>query len=139
MKFWRAFALILPLLGGCNIEWRREHVLTCRSDERLLVRDTLYFGAALPGGGEVDAAAWQQFENNALTPAFPDGYSVVPAHGTWRGSDNATTSESSRIVIVVHPDTAASATALRDIAARYRERFQQQSVLHEHGVVCARF
>jgi len=139
MRFWWAFAFAAPLLGGCNVEWRREHVLACRSDERLLVRDSLYFGAALPDGGEVDAAAWQQFENDVLTPAFPDGYTVLPARGTWRGGNGATTGESSRIVIVVHPDTAASAAALRDIAARYRERFHQQSVLHEHGVVCAQF
>jgi len=139
MRLWLTLALAAPLLGGCNLEWRREHVLACRLDERLLVRDTLYFGASIPGGGEVDAAAWQQFENDALTPAFPDGYSVLAAHGTWRGSDGITTGESSRIVIVVHPDTATSAAALRDIVARYRERFHQQSVLHEHGVVCAQF
>ena len=139
MKFRWVLALVMPLLGACNVEWRREHVLACRPDERRLVRDTLYFGAALPDGGEVDATAWRQFEDEALTPAFPDGYSVVPAHGTWRDSAGAATNESSRIVIVVHADTAGSAAALREIAARYRERFHQQSVLHEHGVVCARF
>jgi hypothetical protein len=139
MRFRWALVLVALLLGGCNIEWRREHVLACRPDERLLVRDTLYFGAALPDGSEVDAGAWRQFEDDALAPAFPDGYSVVPARGTWRDSTGATTSESSRIFIVVHADTAASAKALRDIAARYRERFHQQAVLHEHGVVCARF
>ena len=139
MKFWLALALVAPLLDGCNVEWRREHMLACRPDERLLVRDSLYFGAALPDGGEVDATAWGQFENDALTPAFPDGYTVLPARGTWRGSNGITSGESSRIVIVVHPDTTASAAALRDVAARYRKRFHQQSVLHEHGVVCAQF
>ena len=127
------------LLSGCTVEWRREHATSCRGDEQPLIRDTLYFGASIPGGGEVDGDTWIQFENDTLTPAFPNGYTIVPAHGLWRGEDGTTTTEASRIVIIVHADTHSSAAAVRDVASRYRERFHQQSVLHEHSVVCAQF
>ena len=139
MKFRLVCLLALPLLSGCQLEWRREHVLACRADEQLLVRDALYFGASIPGGGEVDANAWRQFEDDTLTPAFPHGYTILPASGVWRGDDGKATREASRVVVVVHADTAQSASSLRSVAARYRERFHQESVLHEHGVVCARF
>ena len=132
-------ALVTPLLGACNVQWRREHALACRSDEHLLVRDTLYFGAEIPAGGEVDDAAWQHFEHDVLAPAFAQGFSVLDARGDWRGADGETRGERSRIVVIVHADTEQLARAVRDVAARYRERFQQESVLHEHDVVCAQF
>ena len=142
MRARRALALVLApaLLGGCGaIEWQREHPLSCRPDERSLVRDALYLGASMPGGGEVDANAWRQFENDTLAEAFPQGYTVTAADGAWRGDDGGVIHEPSRILIVVHADTAAWAATLRRVAAAYRDRFRQQSVLHEHSVVCARF
>lgn len=124
-------------LAGCSVEMLREHPLGCRSDERSLVRDTLYFGASIPGGGEVGAAAWSRFEDEVLTPAFPRGYSVLDAHGKWRGADGATIGEPSRIVVLVHGDDAASADAVRSIARRYQDAFHQEAVLRERTVVCA--
>jgi len=132
-------ALGTIVLGGCHVELLREHPLGCRSDEQALVRDTLYFGASIPAGGEVDAAAWQRFEHDVLTPAFPQGYSVLDAHGAWRGADGVTTHEASRIVVLTHPDDAAAAASVRRVAQRYREMFHQESVLRERGAVCAQF
>jgi glycine/D-amino acid oxidase-like deaminating enzyme len=140
MRLAPALALAAPLLlAGCNMEWQRVHTLACRADEQLLARDVLYFGASIPGGGEVSPEAWLQFESDALTPAFPNGYTILPAHGLWRGADGDTAAETSRVVVVIHADTAVAAATLRDVVARYRDRFHQQSVLHEHSVVCARF
>jgi hypothetical protein len=130
---------LAAMLGGCSFELLREHPLGCRSDEQRLVRDTLYFGASIPGGGSVDAGAWQVFEHDVLTPAFPQGYSMIDAHGNWRGADGATASEGSHIVIIVHADDAQSATDVRKIAQRYREMFRQESVLRERSTVCAQF
>lgn len=127
------------LTAGCNVEWVREHPLGCRLDEQRLVRETLYFGASIPGGGEVDAGAWARFENEVLTPAFPQGYTVVDAHGKWRGNDGATIGESSRLVTIVHADDVAGTDAVRRIAQRYRETFRQEAVLHERSAVCVMF
>jgi hypothetical protein len=136
----RALLVIAMLaLCGCAADWRREHPLGCRLDEQRLVRDTLYFGASIPGGGEVDAEAWRQFEDAVLTPAFAQGYTVSAANGAWRGDDGRIVHEATRVVVFVHADTEQAAAALRNVIALYRERFHQQSVLHEYGVVCARF
>ncbi|MEO6687679.1 MAG: DUF3574 domain-containing protein [Dokdonella sp.] len=126
-------------LAGCKLDWVREHPLGCRLDEQLATRDTLYFGRSIPGGGDVDEAAWQRFENEILLPAFPRGYTMLDAHGRWRGMDGVSIGEASRIVILVHGDDAASDAAMRNVIARYRSMFKQESVLRERAAVCASF
>jgi len=76
-----AMSLLTMLLAvqGCAVDWTREHRLYCRMDERLLVRDTLYFGLSIPGGGEVSEADWRHFESDDLTRAFPKGFTVLDA------------------------------------------------------------
>ena len=126
-------------LAGCNVELRREHPLACSSDEQRLVRETLYFGAGIPGGAEVDAAAWEEFQSDVITPAFPQGYTVLEAHGQWRGTDGVTRGEPSRVVVLVHEDAVRENGAVREIARRYRETFHQEAVLRERTAVCAAF
>lgn len=136
-----AAALLLAslALGGCHADWVREHPFGCRADEQARVRDTLYFGRSIPGGGRVDAAAWARFEAEVLLPAFPQGYTLVDAHGRWRGADGDTASEDSRLAVLVHADDAASAARVREIAAAYRTRFHQEAVLRERSAVCTAF
>ena len=133
------FAAAAALLAGCHAEWVREHPLGCRLDEQLFVRDTLYFGRSIPGGGEVDADAWRHFETDVLLRAFPRGYTELDASGRWRGADGATIGEASRIVIIVHADDSTSETTVRDVVARYRAMFRQESVLRERGAACVSF
>lgn len=130
---------VMAALSGCGADWVREHPLGCRADEQALVRDTLYFGRAIPGGGDVDAAAWERFETDVLTPAFAQGYTVLEGRGLWRDAEGRAQSEATRVVVIVHADDAAAAAALRDVVARYRTMFKQESVLRERGNVCASF
>ncbi len=124
-------------LSGCGVEWTRKHELYCRMDEQLKLRDTLYFGLSIPGGGSVDDSAWTHFADDVIGQAFPQGFTVVDAHGTWRGADGAAISEPSRVVMIVHADDAASDAAIRAIVQRYRALFHQEAVLRERTDVCA--
>jgi hypothetical protein len=132
-----ALAIACSLCGCGNLEWTRKHELYCRMDEQLALRDTLYFGLSIPGGGSVGDAEWQRFADDAIGRAFPNGFTVLDAHGTWRGADGAAMSEPSRVVTIVHPDDAASDAAIRAIVARYRTAFRQEAVLRERTTVCA--
>ena len=124
-------------LAGCgNLEWTRKHELYCRMDERLDIHDTLYFGLSIPGGGSVGDADWKRFADDAIGHAFPNGYTVIEAHGTWLGADGASVSEPSRVVTIVHPDDGASDAAIRAIVQRYRTTFKQEAVLRERTSVC---
>ena len=126
-------------LQGCAVEWTREHRLYCRMDEKTLIRDSLYFGRAIPGGGSVGDADWKRFETDVLVHAFPQGFTTFDAQGSWRGADSAIVSEPSRVVVFVHADDATTDAAVRDVVARYRTTFHQESVLRERTTVCASF
>lgn len=119
------------------MEWTREHRLYCRMDEKLAIRDTLYFGRSIPDGGTVGEADWNRFENEVIGRAFPQGFTVLDAHGSWRGADGAIVSEPSRVVVIVHADDTASDAAVRDIAERYRAMFRQEAVLRERSAACS--
>ncbi|HEU4663012.1 MAG TPA: DUF3574 domain-containing protein [Dokdonella sp.] len=129
----------LAALAGCHVEWVRDHPLGCRSDEQSLLRDALYFGRAIPGGGEVDEVAWQRFDAEVLAHAFPRGYTTLDARGHWLGADGAPVSEASRVVVVVHERDAASEAALRTVVDAYRARFRQEAVLRERTTACVAF
>ncbi|HKE47401.1 MAG TPA: DUF3574 domain-containing protein [Rhodanobacteraceae bacterium] len=131
-----ALAIAVTATSGCAVEWTREHTLYCRMDEKLAIRDTLYFGRAIPGGGTVGDADWSRFESDVIAHAFPQGFTVLDARGSWRGNDGATVSEPSRAVVIVHEDDAASDAAIRDIVQRYRSEFRQEAVLRERSAAC---
>jgi hypothetical protein len=106
--------------------------------EMLLVK--MYFGQSIPGGHTVQPRAWTRFLSAAVTPRFPDGFTVYDAYGQWMDPKMSKPSqERTKVVEIAVPDSLAARTAISDIARSYRETFHQQSV----GVVtqpgCAAF
>jgi hypothetical protein len=64
----------------------------------------LYFGRAIPGGGEVDETAWTSFVAAELGPRFPDGFTVLDATGQWRAPETgAITRERTKLVEIAAP------------------------------------
>jgi hypothetical protein len=99
------------------------------------VRTTLYFGLARPKGA-VSELEWQLFLRDEVTARFPDGLTVWEAEGQWRRPDGVVDHERSKVLLLVHADTAAARTALQGLIDRYRKTFEQQSVLWETARVC---
>jgi len=104
-----------------------------------MVRDALYFGRSIPGGGVVSDSAWNAFLAEVVTPAFPDGFSILSGKGQWRGADGTIASEEGFIFTVHHPEGDSGEAKVLQIAERYRVIFHQEAVLHEHAAVCAQF
>ena len=98
------------------------------------LRTELYFGIA-PAEAEglgLSAAegTWRSFLDEEVTPRFPDGFTVFEAYGQWRAdAASEIERERSRVLVILHPDTAAIRAALEAIRAAYRERTGAQSVL----------
>jgi hypothetical protein len=98
-------------------------------------RTTLYFGTNRPIGS-VSELEWQVFLRDEVTTRFPEGLTVWDAQGQWRTPAGAVDQERSKVLLLVHPDTAEARASVQSVIALYRKTFDQQSVLWETSRVC---
>ena len=99
------------------------------------VRTTLYFGLQRPKGS-VSELEWQIFLRDEVTKQFPDGLTVWEADGQWRTPAGTIAHERSKVLLLVHADTAAARKAVQSVIEAYRRAFEQQSVFWERSRVC---
>ncbi|MFL5385340.1 MAG: DUF3574 domain-containing protein [Longimicrobiaceae bacterium] len=100
------------------------------------VSDRLYFGRNIAApcdstpAGMVSDSAWAAFLSEVVTPLFPAGLSVYRVEGQWQEKPDAPiVREESFVLEIVHRAEPDAEIAFRDIAARYKRRFCQQSVM----------
>ena len=110
-------------------------VMDCGTSSAAQLRTTLYFGLARPKGS-VTELEWQLFLRDEVTKRFPDGLTVWEAEGQWRTPAGTIDHEQSKVLLLVHPDTAAARQSVQSVIEAYRKTFDQQSVLWESARVC---
>lgn len=110
-------------------------VMECGAASAAQVRTTLYFGLARPKGS-VSELEWQIFLRDEVTRRFPDGLTVWEAEGQWRTPAGSIDREQSKVLLLVHPDTAAARQSVQSVIEAYRKAFDQESVLWESARVC---
>ena len=114
--------------------------IACRDPAKPMLRTELWFGRNIGGKLGVTEKLWRQFVARELTPRFPDGLTVVEAHGQWRDSKSgARVREPSKIVVLVTADDAATRERIAAAADAYKKRFKQDSVATVTRPVCAAF
>lgn len=90
----------------------------------------LAFGRHIPGGGDVARDEWDWFEREHIARAFPDGFTVIPAHGGWRDLNTGQTIEEPSVVVeVAHDNDAEALRAIRVVATIYKALFRQDAVM----------
>ena len=99
------------------------------------IRTTLYFGLSRPKGS-VSELEWQLFMRDEVTKRFPDGLTVWGAEGQWQRPAGSIDREQSKVLLLVHGDTAAERQSVQAVIQAYRKTFEQQSVLWESARVC---
>jgi hypothetical protein len=109
--------------------------MDCGAASAAQIRTTLYFGLARPKGS-VTELEWQIFLRDEVTRRFPDGLTVWEAEGQWRTPDGSIDHEQSKVLLLVHPDTAVARQSVQAVIGVYRRKFDQQSVLWESARVC---
>ena len=109
--------LAIPLASGGRVDSCSDGVVS-----------RLYMGLTTPVG-EVTEAQWRAFVAEAVTPRFPGGFTELQAQGHWRDDRGVITEEGTRIVEIVHGGEPPSRERVREVAADYKHRFAQQSVL----------
>lgn len=113
--------------------------LTCAPGQTLQLRDALYFGLTIPGGGEIPLAEWDDFLASTVTPLFPSGLTAFTATGQWREASGEIRTEPSRVVILIHELSSVANESIKQIIARYVERFRQEAVMWERSQACVSF
>lgn len=109
--------------------FNRTAILTVTPNKEFL-RSELFFGMNKLSGGQVSETEWTKFLDDIVTPAFPDGYTVVDADGRFRDG-SVTISEKSKVLIVIYPKSTKneSRRKLDAIRAAYVKQFDQKSVM----------
>ena len=131
---------MVAALAGCGVlPSASKSARACGSGFDAFEQDTLYFGRAIPAGGQVSDAQWTGFLDATVTPAFPQGLTVIDAVGQWRGASGGAVREPSKLVVLLHPRNAKDDAAIASIIDTYRKAFGQEAVLQERQSVCVRF
>ncbi len=100
-----------------------------------------YFGRNVKGRAPVTDAEWARFMADTVTPAFPDGLTVLDGTGQWRNAAGRISREDSKVLLLVLPgqDQAAASARLQPVTAAWKARFAQESVLTIFRAGCAGF
>jgi hypothetical protein len=124
----RALALAL-LLGACAAG--PPAPAACPAGTQPATIAEAFFGRSAAGREVVGDADWARFMDEVVTPAFPDGLSVLDAAGQWRGRGGSIARERSKLLVVAMPgaDAAQASARMEPVRAAYRERFRQESVM----------
>jgi hypothetical protein len=100
-----------------------------------------YFGRAVPGRAEVTEAEWRGFLDDTVTPAFPDGLTVLDGFGQWRSPQGRGASSASKVLVLVLPgaDAATARSRMQPVEDGWKRRFRQQSVMTLYRGACVGF
>ena len=82
----------------------------------MIIAGTLIFVAGVVAGGRLEP--------------------LVGAEGQWRTPSGSIDHEQSKVLLLVHADTAAARQSVQTVIEAYRKTFEQQSVLWESARVC---
>ena len=107
----------------------------CQSGQNAAVQELLYFGTDKPAG-RVTPEDWAQFLSETVTPRFPAGLTAWQAAGQWRSASGTVVREPSYVLSLVHPPSTAAETAVAELIASYKARFQQEAVLRVVAHAC---
>lgn len=100
-----------------------------------MIQSTLYFGSLHPSGSEFSSFEFLDFADAVISPRFP-GYTITRARGSWKGK-----AKLAHVVTLIYTkeDRAPMDTAIEDIRAEYKQKFEQESVMRVDTLVNVSF
>ena len=90
---------------------------------------TLYFGRSVRGRAPVSDQEWRDFRTQVITPALPDGYTVLDGQGAWMSPrTHVTIAEATKVLVVAMPEAPDNLTVINRIRSLWQRRFHQYVV-----------
>jgi hypothetical protein len=116
-------AVLVLLLSGCGAPG-------CQPGAGLAMQVySLYFGRSVKGRTPVTDQEWRNFRNEVITPALPDGYTVLDGQGAWMNPrTHVTIAEATKVLVVAMPEAPDSQTVINRIRSKWQQRFHQYVV-----------
>ena len=100
----------------------------------------LFFGRTISGRGPITDAEWNDFVARAITPQFPDGFTVTDGAGQWYDqASGKLIQEPSKILLVAADPESDLKTRIGSVIGAYRAQFQQRTVGVITSEACAAF
>ena len=130
----RTGSIACLLLSGCGAE-------RCPggAGQNMQVYD-LYFGRSVAARGEVTDKEWRDFRDQVITPALPNGYTVLDGQGAWMNPrSRATIAEATKILVAALPDAPESLTIINRVRGAWQRRFRQYVVGMTVRTACGSF
>ena len=93
------------------------------------VASEIYMGRNIPGGGEVSEQQFSEFLATQVTPAFPAGLTVYDGYGQMQDSGLQIVKQKTKVLLLVHEDSAAGAAAVKQVILAYRSKFGNPQVM----------
>lgn len=126
-------AIAAPLTG------RKNPVLTSTKLDNyqkpiVLIKDELYFGLSKPTGEEITETNWKKFLNLVVEPRFPEGFTILNADGQYMKTE-----EPAKVLVIFHSNSGKENQFMQEIIDKYKQQFQQQSVLRVSCLVTVLF
>jgi uncharacterized protein DUF3574 len=130
MRFGKpALAVIAIAASGCAAQPTPQGAGCILPDEKRMLVAELFFGRLIPERAPLSEAEWRAFAAEAITPNFPDGFTLFDAEGQWRNPATGTVvREPTRVVLVAAPRAPDLAPRISAVIEAYKARFRQQSV-----------
>lgn len=126
--------LAAAMLAGCA-QWVPS---SCPAGLKPMTQAELFFGRAVPGGGQISDDDWRRFLDEEITPRFPDGLTLQDASGQWKDKSGIVREQSKRLTLVLS-GTGEEQAKLEAIRIAYKDRFHQEAVLLLENSVCGAF
>jgi len=133
--------LLAVSIGACHLpRTPQSRVASAATDDNPSIMTILFLGLSSADGVGVSEQQWESFLHQMVGPSFPDGFTVLPAHGQYLSErDKQIVQEHTRVLLLVHPNSQISRDAIVEIVGEYKRRFNQESVLRIEAPVQARF
>ncbi|WP_300304622.1 DUF3574 domain-containing protein [Ferrovibrio sp.] len=128
-----AFSVLIILVMAGIYVWF-DPLALCRQQS-----SSLFFGTRMPEDRKVEVMDWARFVDETIVPRFPDGFTLLDGQGGWRSTNSGTVREATHILLVLHDGSASAKLGLDAIAADYKAKFSQDSVLRLDQCAVYRF